>query len=156
LSCDVSRDGQRLLVVRRARPVTTSKINVIANWSQELKQPGAGHRWRKRLPKSFQHGYYGHVMKTVNIADLKNRLSRHLRDVRAGQEILIRDRQAPVARIVPITRDASDDEELHALAARGKIRLGGRPIEESFWNLPAPRVRANVLKRALERERDEA
>ena len=93
-------------------------------------------------------------MKSVNVAELKNRLSAYLGEVRAGREILVRDRQTPIARIVPVTRDANDDEELRRLAAEGKVRLGGRPIEEAFWRLPAPRVRADVLKRAIERERD--
>jgi len=32
MSYDVSRDGQRLLVVKRARPISSSKINLIVNW----------------------------------------------------------------------------------------------------------------------------
>lgn len=95
-------------------------------------------------------------MKSVNVAELKNRLSSYLAEVRAGREILVRDRQTPVARIVPVTRDANDDDDLRRLAAEGKVRLGGRPLEEDFWRLPAPRVRGDVLKRAIERERDAA
>src|SRR5262249_48917255 len=34
ISYDVSRDGARLLVVRRAQPVSRSKINLIINWSE--------------------------------------------------------------------------------------------------------------------------
>ena len=41
-------------------------------------------------------------MKTVMIADLKNRLSAYLREVRGGEEILVADRDTPVARLVPI------------------------------------------------------
>jgi serine/threonine protein kinase/Tol biopolymer transport system component len=33
MSYDISRDGQRLLVVKRARPITSSKLNVIVNWN---------------------------------------------------------------------------------------------------------------------------
>jgi prevent-host-death family protein len=94
-------------------------------------------------------------MKSVNIAELKNRLSQYLNDVRTGEEILVRDRKTPVARIVPVGRDANEDEELRTLAARGKIRLGEGFVDRSFWNLPAPRVPAHVLKRALAQERDE-
>ncbi len=36
LSYDVSRDGQRLLVVKRAQPVSQSKINLIVNWFEAL------------------------------------------------------------------------------------------------------------------------
>jgi serine/threonine protein kinase/Tol biopolymer transport system component len=41
MSYDVSRDGRRLLVVKRARPVFPSKINLIVNWFDELKQRAA-------------------------------------------------------------------------------------------------------------------
>lgn len=94
-------------------------------------------------------------MKSVNIAELKNRLSVYLNDVKAGEEILIRDRHKPVARIVPITRSRGEDEELLALAAQGKLRLGEGVLEESFWDMPAPRVSAIALRRAVDQERDE-
>ena len=56
-------------------------------------------------------------MRTVNIADLKNNLSRYLNEVKQGEEVLVRDRNTPVAQIVPISV-ATEDEELLALAAR--------------------------------------
>ena len=86
-------------------------------------------------------------MKTVNIAELKNRLSVYLNQVRAGQEILVRDRNTPIARIVPITHGTDEDDELHALAAQGKVRLSENVMDESFWDLPAPRVSADALRR---------
>lgn len=91
-------------------------------------------------------------MKSVNVAELKSRLSAYLNEVRTGEEILVRDRQTPIARILPVTR-SDDDEELQLLAAQGKLRLG-EPLDDAFWELPAPRVRREVLKRALEQERD--
>jgi len=94
-------------------------------------------------------------MKSVNVAELKNRLSFYLSEVKAGEEIVVRDRNTPVARIVPL-RDAHDsDDELLALAAQGKIRLGKGAIDESFWKLPAPRVPMKVLRQVVEEERDE-
>jgi prevent-host-death family protein len=94
-------------------------------------------------------------MKSVNIAELKNHLSVYLNDVKAGEEILVRDRNQPVARIIPLTRSRDDDEELLALASQGKLRLGEGRLEESFWQLPAPRISAAALRRAIEQERDE-
>ena len=41
-------------------------------------------------------------MKQVKIADLKARLSEHLRLVRGGETIAVLDRDTPVAHIVPI------------------------------------------------------
>jgi antitoxin (DNA-binding transcriptional repressor) of toxin-antitoxin stability system len=43
------------------------------------------------------------AMKSVRIAQLKDHLSGHLRAVEAGEEVLVLDRDRPIARIVPIT-----------------------------------------------------
>lgn len=94
-------------------------------------------------------------MKTVNIATLKDQLSACLQEVRAGTEILVRDRNRVIARIVPFT-PAADDDELEALAAEGKLRPADGELDDEFWKLPAPRVSAKALKRALDAERDEA
>lgn len=95
------------------------------------------------------------LMKTVNIAELKNHLSLYLKEVKGGKEILVRDRDQPVARIVPLPRSKDQDEELLVLASQGKLRLGEGHLEESFWKMPAPRVSAANLRRAVEQERDE-
>jgi prevent-host-death family protein len=44
-------------------------------------------------------------MKRVKIAELKDQLSRYLREVERGEEVEVTDRNRPVARIVPL-----DDE----------------------------------------------
>lgn len=45
--------------------------------------------------------YYVTAMSNVRIADLKSRLSEHLRKVRGGRSLTILDRDTPIARIVP-------------------------------------------------------
>lgn len=45
-------------------------------------------------------------MATVRIADLKARLSEHLRSVRKGRTLTVLDRETPVARIVPYAAEA--------------------------------------------------
>jgi len=47
-------------------------------------------------------------IRTVSIAELKNRLSAHLNQVKDGEEIVVRGRKVPVARIVPLS--AADAE----------------------------------------------
>ncbi|MDX2029262.1 MAG: type II toxin-antitoxin system prevent-host-death family antitoxin [Blastocatellia bacterium] len=94
-------------------------------------------------------------MKTVNIAELKNSLSHYLNEVRGGEEIIVRDREQPIARLVPFLFE-SREEELAALAARGKIRLGEGEIGEEFWKMPAPSVPAGILRQAVAEERDDA
>lgn len=44
-------------------------------------------------------------MKGVGIADLKARLSEHLKSVRKGRTLTVLDRDTPVARIVPYAAD---------------------------------------------------
>jgi prevent-host-death family protein len=47
-------------------------------------------------------------MKTVKIAELKDRLSAHIRAVERGtvSEVIVTDRDRPVARIVPVEQPA--------------------------------------------------
>ena len=47
-------------------------------------------------------------MKGVGIADLKARLSEHLRAVKKGRTVTVLDRNTPVARIVPYAPDPLD------------------------------------------------
>ena len=41
-------------------------------------------------------------MRSVKIAELKDRLSEHLRAVERGAEVVVTDRSRPIARIVPV------------------------------------------------------
>ena len=53
---------------------------------------------------------YYMTMYEIKIADLKSRLSEHLRKVRAGRTLTVLERNTPVARIVPWKEgDASFD-----------------------------------------------
>ena len=63
-------------------------------------------------------------MKAVGTADLKTNLSRHLREVRAGETLTVLDRRTPIARIVPI-----DDQ-------RGELVV--RPAQGSLQDIPVP------------------
>ncbi|MGH2737132.1 MAG: type II toxin-antitoxin system Phd/YefM family antitoxin [Actinomycetota bacterium] len=45
-------------------------------------------------------------MRHVKIAELKDRLSEHLRAVEKGAEVVVTDRDRPIARIVPLPRSA--------------------------------------------------
>ena len=50
-------------------------------------------------------------MRSVKIADLKNNLSRHLLHVRAGGDLVVLDRNTPVARVVPFDRTPVGDHQ---------------------------------------------
>ena len=93
-------------------------------------------------------------MRTVNIADLKNNLSAHLERVRAGEEMLVKDRNRPIARLVPLASGEDLDAEEMELAA-GIVRLPTRSLPDSFWKMPAPQVSFEDAVAAVTSERDE-
>ena len=94
------------------------------------------------------------MIQNVNIAELKSRLSFYLKQVQAGQEIIIRDRQRAIGRITPISPDTEPDENLLALHAQGKIKLGHGEITAEFWQLPKPRIKGKTLKEIMDEERE--
>jgi prevent-host-death family protein len=101
-------------------------------------------------------GYYSHVTaRAVSIAELKNKLSAYLAEVRRGEELLIRDRKLPIAKIVPLGRSVGFDEEEAQLAAEGRLRLPERRLSASFWRMRAPKVAQRKLLAALHAEREE-
>ena len=61
-------------------------------------------------------------MRSVNVAELKNRLSKYLAFAKGGEEVVIRDRNLPVAKLVPFLAEGANDQKL-ALVAAGKLRL---------------------------------
>ncbi len=68
-------------------------------------------------------------MRTVNIGELKNQLSGYLQHVRNGEEIVVRDRNVPVARILPFHPDAGWEQEAQ-LVASGAMKM---PEQEMDW-----------------------
>ncbi|MGA2879594.1 MAG: type II toxin-antitoxin system prevent-host-death family antitoxin [Bryobacteraceae bacterium] len=98
-------------------------------------------------------------METVNIAELKNSLSAYLQKVRAGEEIVIRDRNLPVAKIVPLNTTDVSAEEL-ALVASGELLLPSEAFNErAFWSIgakhPLSADIADSLSSAVSEDREE-
>lgn len=93
-------------------------------------------------------------MRSANIADLRNRLTQYLKEVRAGGEIIVCDRQRPIAKIVPLTvEDESSDEA--ALVAAGLMRKAERPLPPSFWKARRASVTARAAAAAVSGDREE-
>lgn len=96
-------------------------------------------------------------MKTVKIAELKNRLSYYLRRVRQGESILVSDRDRVIARIDRVSSDAglpgSDAEWLDRLERRGAVRRGCGKLSPQ-WFARRPAVGVDVVA-ALLQEREE-
>ena len=93
-------------------------------------------------------------MRTVNIADLKARLSAHIRIVRDGEEVLVCDRNQPVARIVPCHLEDRSEQE-RRLVSRGILTppLKKRPASAS-WPEPPGNVPDEIMRRVWQEERE--
>ena len=90
-------------------------------------------------------------MQTATVVRLKTELSRYLRLVKGGDEIVVTERGVAVARLVPIAKGSRDLESLRDLERQGLIRLGSGRLPRDFWKLPRPRdPRGAVLKALLE------
>jgi prevent-host-death family protein len=93
-------------------------------------------------------------MRKVNVSDLKARLSAHIQLVKDGEEVLVCDRNKPVARIVPCRlTDYSQREQ--RLVARGVLTLPlkKRPATVS-WPVPPGNVSDEVMEQVRQEERE--
>lgn len=93
--------------------------------------------------------------RSVPISTLKASLSRYLDRVKAGEEVIVTERDRPIARIVPIAGVPGTPEHLRKLEREGRIRLGSGRLPRDFWRLPRPSDPAGVVGRAVEEEREE-
>ena len=85
-------------------------------------------------------------MKTVNIGELKAQLSAHIQMVKDGEEVLVCERNKPVARIIPC--DFADySEQRQRLIARGVLRP---PRKRPPTRKRLPRPVGNVSDEAME------
>ncbi len=95
-------------------------------------------------------------MVSVNVAELKNRLSKYLTFVKAGEEIVIRDRNLPVAKLIPFPTEGASEEEL-VLVASGKMRLPKSSVSvAALLKIPTGKVADREGTQALLDEREEA
>lgn len=94
-------------------------------------------------------------MKKAAVARLKAELSRYLRLVKAGEEILVTEHDVPVARIVPVGTQATGVDAWRDLERQGLVRLGSGRLPARFLSsAPADDPTASV-RRAVREERDE-
>lgn len=97
-------------------------------------------------------------MKTVGVRELKNRLSDYIRQVRAGDTVLVTDRGHVVAELAPPGHGAADTSVpvgLQALAKRGLVVIGA-PTEKALYpEVPRPRGLRHTAAQLLDEERGE-
>ena|SRR3990172_550857 len=73
-------------------------------------------------------------MRTVTVAELKDHLSRYLQEVIRGEEVIIRNRKKPVAKIIPFPAEGDPDTDEERLVAEGKISIPSKEMNSKFWN----------------------
>jgi prevent-host-death family protein len=79
---------------------------------------------------------------------LKNRLSAYLRYVQNGEEVVVKDRNRPVARILPFDQGSISEEEA-LLVAQGKLKLPEKEMDwDEFFSLPTGHVSRDAAVRA--------
>jgi len=99
--------------------------------------------------------WYDRLMRTVNIGTLKNQLSAYLQFVRNGEEVIVRDRNVPIARILPIPvalpPEGDHEAEVEYLIATGQLKPAKEEMDwDAFWALPRPIVSDEAVKEAIE------
>ena len=93
-------------------------------------------------------------MRSVTVAELKEQLSKYLAFAKGGEEIVIRDRSLPVAKLVPFSAEEASEEEL-LLVASGKMRMPKEPLKvEELLKIRTGRVSGNEAVHALLDRRD--
>ena len=95
-------------------------------------------------------------MIVVGLRELKNRLSEYVRQVKAGESILVTDRGTVVAELRPPGRTSGLDVStgLRDLAEKGLITIGAPNHPDAYPRLP-PLLSRDRVKELLDEERGE-
>ncbi|MDE0154646.1 MAG: type II toxin-antitoxin system prevent-host-death family antitoxin [Gammaproteobacteria bacterium] len=94
-------------------------------------------------------------MQTTTVSKLKMSISACLRQVKAGEELLITEHGRPVARLLPVADIASLPEHLAEMEKKGLLKRPGKPLPKDFWDLPRPVDPEAALRSTVSKERDE-
>ncbi len=93
--------------------------------------------------------------KSAAVGELKANLSRYLRRVKAGETILVTERNAAIARLVPVRAAEDGDERLRQLERVGLATTGSGRLPKDFWKLPRGKDEKGRVRSAVLEERKE-
>lgn len=93
-------------------------------------------------------------MKTATVSKLKASLSEYLRQVKAGEEVLVTERGRPIAMLAPAVGLHTLPEYLLEMEKQGLIKVGSGKLPKGFWNLPRPKDPKGLLLKAVLQERE--
>ena len=94
-------------------------------------------------------------MKTATVSKLKASLSEYLRQVKAGEEVLVTERGRPIAKLTPAAVSALLPQDLAELEKQGIIKIGTSKLPKNFWSLPRPKDPKGLVLKSLLQEREE-
>ena len=94
-------------------------------------------------------------MRTATVSQLKVSLSAYLRQVKAGEELVITERGRPIARLLPLSSSTPLPEHLKAMEEKGLLKRGEKPLPSDFWDMPRPPDPQSAVLSAVLREREE-
>jgi len=93
-------------------------------------------------------------MKITSVSFLKNNLSAQLKEVIAGESILITDRRQPIATLQPLGR-ADRDKAIVGLSSRGVVSPAGQALKVTeFLSRPRGESDGAGLTDAILQERE--
>ncbi len=93
-------------------------------------------------------------MEKATISEIKNHLSAYLKKVKAGQSVLILDRDQPVARLERVEVEGRPADRLARLERAGLMRRSTKRMPLELLRSPAPKARQSVVEALLEERRD--
>jgi len=94
-------------------------------------------------------------MTIATVSELKRSISACLRQVKAGEELLITEHGRPVARLLPVKNLASLPESLLDMEKRGLLKRPEKTLSADFWSLPRPADPKATVRSAVLQERRE-
>ena len=94
-------------------------------------------------------------MKKVNVGTLKAQLSAHLRLVKNGDEVLVCERNTPVARIIPYVASDWPEHEQRLIAQGRLVPPRNKPSKAISLPRPVGNVSRKVMERIWEEERED-
>ena len=93
-------------------------------------------------------------MQKATISALKDRLSAYLKKVRAGQAVIIYDRDQPIARIERIEGGVAGDDRVARLERAGLMRRGKGTDVLALLKGDVPKARHSVTRALIDERRE--
>jgi prevent-host-death family protein len=108
----------------------------------------------RRLDRATILDESGHI-KTATVLKLKASLSEYLRQVKAGEEVLVTERGRPIAKLTPAVGSSALTQELVEMEKQGLVKIGRGKLPKDFWDLPRPTDPKGRVSQSLIQEREQ-